>query len=104
MTESEALLADFTREHIGALNALVREAEGLDGPTLDVPRWEDGPADFDGSKAPDTLEDAIKLGLEWQAYATKLHDLLEAHAETQAHLPALAAKAREALIRFGDLT
>lgn len=102
MSDREALLERFTRGHVDAINAAVRALESFDAPFLEVPPWKDGPPDFDGSDKPETLEDALALGLKWQEYAEKLHDLLCQHAAHAEGLADVARDAREALIAFDD--
>lgn len=80
MSTAAQLRTSFFEENLRDLNRLVFAAEALEAPELpEVPHWErESPANLECLGAETrTAEDLQAIGLQWQAFAVKLHDLLE---------------------------
>jgi hypothetical protein len=98
----------FFEEHLRDLNRLVFAAEALEVPDVpEVPNWErESPDNLEClGEETRTPEELQAIGLQWQAFACKLHDILTEvgvtdFPEVVADLHAKAKAAREALIKL----
>lgn len=110
MSTAAQLRTAFFEENLRDLNRLVFAAEALEAPELpEVPHWErESPANLECyGEETRTAEELQAIGLQWQAFAVKLHDLLEQAVAADgdlenvvADLHAKAKAARAALIKL----